>query len=176
MKNITDMLLKYLDAKQHIWNSYFLGQIKDIRECQPLESFQVIDEQLFFALVCHPLMIKLPPSHAFGKDPISQIALKPKKEMADIPLMVSKPSTDGNRYWGSADILSTSNLTLYFIEFFHWDKYSFLAGSLVRCRLECSDIGTSRAGRDALVDLRYVNFYFIKQRIDRRSAARAEQT
>ena len=96
MRDVTDVLLRYLDAKQHIWNSYFWGKVRDLKECEPLDSFEVIDQRLFFSLVCYPLKVKFPANYIFGREPLYRLVVKPKCYLTEIDLRVSRPSSDGN--------------------------------------------------------------------------------
>ena len=58
MQDIGKYIFRYADAKCHIWNAYFKDIIGDLSACEPLESFEAIDQRLFFALVCEPLGIE----------------------------------------------------------------------------------------------------------------------
>src|SRR5438105_1521583 len=125
MRDITSVLMRYLDAKQHLWNSFFLGTVQNLRECEPLDSFELIDQRLFYALVCHPLKIKLPHDHILMRDAVSSIVTKPKEYLSEVPLMLADKTGSGSRRWNRWENYPTDGLTLRFIEFFQWDKYGF---------------------------------------------------
>ncbi|HLW92871.1 MAG TPA: hypothetical protein VKS78_16435 [Roseiarcus sp.] len=155
---VTDNLLRYLDAKQHLWNSYFLGQVADLREREPLESFELIDRRLLFALVCRPLKLALPPDHYFFADPIRDILAIPRSYVTELNMMMSKPSEDGNRYWERPTLFPKEGLVLSFIEFFQWDRYGFQSASLARCKVEAIASHPEYEGREALVEFREYEF------------------
>ena len=48
MRDVTRQLLGYLDARQHLWNSHFYGRVTNLMECEPIDSFEFIDQRLFF--------------------------------------------------------------------------------------------------------------------------------
>jgi hypothetical protein len=173
MNKVTDLLFTYLDAKQHLWNTYFRNNIKSLYQCEPLESFEAIDRHLFYALVCHPLKLKLPENHLFGRDPFPSIQVKGRSISAELPVMIRKPSTDRNSYWQLPRSLSPASMVASFIEFFEWDRYRLLSCSLVRCRIEAVDVDNEWVGREALIDLRNVEFAVHRSSPPRKRGSRA---
>src|SRR5581483_7209129 len=140
MASAKTQLLRYLDAKQHLWNSNFLELFRDIRECEPLETFEKIDNLLFKALVRDRLAIALPDDFEVGKQAIREIAVRPQSWAKELALQVERPSTDGNRYWSLSRMFASRALEMSFVDFFQWDSYGFLAMSKVRCLVErCRD-------------------------------------
>lgn len=172
MRDITSVLMRYLDAKQHLWNSFFLGTVRDLRECEPLDSFELIDERLFYALVCHPLKIKLPQKHLFRRDVVPSIIVKPKEDLPEVPLMLAEKLSGGSRRWNRFANCPTDGLTLRFIEFFQWDKYGFLSSSLVRCDFERDAAGP--VNQEALVELHNVSFVLSSRSAKTRLALTAD--
>jgi hypothetical protein len=173
MNKVTDLLFTYLDAKQHLWNMYFRNNIKSLYECEPLDSFEAIDRLLFYALVCYPLKLKLPEDHRVGEDPFASIQVKGRSGSTELPVMVRKPSIDRNRYWELQRSLSAPSFVGSFIEFFEWDRYRFLSCSLVRCRIEAVDGADDYIGREALIDLRNVEFVLHRSSPPRKRGSRA---
>jgi len=51
MKDVTKKLLIYLEAKRHIWNTYFINLFSSLLECSPLDEYEQIDHLLFSVLV-----------------------------------------------------------------------------------------------------------------------------
>jgi hypothetical protein len=85
MDGARNVLLRYLDAKQHLWNTYFVEKISDITQCEPVESFEAIDSLLFKVLVCQVLGFELPKSHVLGADVVPQIKVIARPQLTDIP-------------------------------------------------------------------------------------------
>ena len=132
MSDLRKSLLRYLDAKQHLWNAYFLPLVRDIRDCAPLDDFVAVDHHLFLALVCQPLDIKLPDGFVRGSSVIAAIEIKSRTGLSEIKLMLSRPSAESNNYWDIPKAISTDKLELQFIDFFQWNLYDFLSMSKVR--------------------------------------------
>jgi hypothetical protein len=164
--------MRYLDAKQHLWNSFFLGHVHDLRDCEPLDSFEMINERLFYALVCHPLKIKLPDDFLFTRDAVPAIIASPKEYFTEVPLMLASKLTTGGRSWESKEMYPTLGMTLRFIEFFQWDKYGFLSSSLVRCDFERD--GSRPIDQEALVEMHHVDFVLAGRSAKSRSALAAD--
>ena len=158
LRNITDVLLRYLDAKQHVWNNYFYGSVNDLAECEPLDSFEVIDERMFAALVCHPLQLQFASAYRFKADPLGSIRLKPKSYLGEVGVRLLRPSDDGNSYWEPSRPIPARHFDASFIEFFEWDRYGFWGCSLVRCRIESRQRSAPYRGREAIIELRDVKF------------------
>lgn len=172
MRDITSVLLRYLDAKQHLWNSFFLGSVRDLRDCEPLDSFETINERLFYALVCHPLKIKLPDKFLFTRDAVPTIIMRPKEHLKEVSLMVSSKLTSGGRRWEIQEMYPAVGITLRFIDFFQWDKYGFLSSSLVKCDFERDE--TRPVDQEALVEMHYVDFVLASRSAKSRSTLAAD--
>ena len=139
MKNVSSYLFRYLEAKRHLWNTYFADLDFDLRECDPLDHFEEIDRRLFLSLVRFPLGFELPTDFRFGQDPVTNICVKPRTQLADLQMHVAEriPS-HGVRYKLEENIPYTSRTRLNFIEFYEWDRYKQAPYSYVRvmiCRL-----------------------------------------
>ncbi len=157
MENIRSVLFRYRDAKCHLWNVYFCGTVKDLSECEPLYSFEIIDMRLFFALVCHPLEIEFDFDRAMGLDSIPAIVVKPRPIYSDaIPVMVS----DMDRSWNKEEMISTSGLSFAFIEFFQWDsEYDYLSLPMVKAEITECQGHPEYQGREALIEICYVDVF-----------------
>lgn len=159
VKNIGENLEKYLEAKRHLWNAYFIDLMGSINECHPLDRFEEIDKNLFLSLVCDPLNIKTPDGFYFGKDFVERVIIKPKYQMLEIPLLISRPSSDGNKYWDEVKAFNTDNVHLAFIEFFDWDKYSFINSALTRCKIVSHQEDVQNEGKEVLIENRLIDFF-----------------
>jgi hypothetical protein len=153
MDGARNVLLRYLDAKQHLWNTYFVEKISDITQCEPVESFEAIDSLLFKVLVCQVLGFELPKSHVLGADVVPQIKVIARPQLTDIPIIFEGPRIDKNRHWEAPANFSTSGLEGQFIEFFQWNKYDYLSMPYVRLRMAAFPVQASRVGTDALIEI-----------------------
>ncbi len=158
MREITSTLLKYLDATQHVWNAYFLNHFKDLRDCEPIESYEEIDRNLFLALVCKRLNIKVPGDHFLFSSPITQILVKPKSYFDEISVLVAKEPRDANTYWEKPIPLKCDRLLFSFVCFFQWDTYAFQCRTHVKCVVKTAD-DERFVGKDALIDLHAAEFF-----------------
>jgi len=159
MRKITNTLMKYLDARQHIWNAYFLERFEDLRQCEPLASFEEIDRLLFFSLVCQLLKLGVPEKFSPYSLPIRQIIIKPKEIGREITMNINRKSTDNNMYWEERSSFEAKSLELSFIEFFQWDSYGFQSCSAVRGEIVTFPSRMQDVGKQALVDLASVDFF-----------------
>ncbi len=160
MRDVSKKLFKYLDAKQHVWNCYFLELFNSLEECEPLDSFNVICERLFYVIVANDLGIQLPRTFKLGHDYIEKILVTAQPFLKNLPVFISD-KTDSQRGNSFSDAsLNVTGTTLFFVDFFQWKNYSFLSASLVRCKVaECVGDPTY-VGRDVLIQIEYVNFFF----------------
>lgn len=158
MQDITRHLLRYSDAKCHLWNVYFVDSVTDLRQCEPLETFERIDKQLFFALVCIPLNLKMPASYVIGAEAIKQILVVPKRYIREVPLQLREPETGRNSVWARTETLPASGLSFAFIELFQWNRYGFLNLPLVRCMVVDCASHPQYVGREALIENYIVDF------------------
>ena len=159
MEALKASLLRYLDARQHLWNSNFLSLVGDIHDCAPFDDFDVISNRLFAAIVCHPHKIAVPENFVLGGDAISAIDVSARRGLSGFEVMFSRSVAENNRYWELPKLVTSSDLQLEFIDFFQWDSYGFLSMSKVRCLVKRFSPDSSFAGRQAIVELNDVEFF-----------------
>jgi hypothetical protein len=159
MKDIRATLFRYLDCKQHLWNTYFVGDVIDIRQCEPLESFDSIDLILFKSLVCRPLGIHLPESFVLGGDVVPEIKVRASPNLTSIPVMTSEPRTGPNMRWKLPEVLDANGLELSFIAFFQWNKYSYLSMGSVRCKVTKCPSSPQYVGMESLIENQNADFF-----------------
>jgi|KBSSwiStaDraftv2_1062776.scaffolds.fasta_scaffold979377_1 hypothetical protein len=158
MKDVRAILLTYLDMKQHIWNSGFAQHVTNLRDCEPLDTFEAIDRLLFKSLVCDRIGTQFPNSHVLGADALPALIVRPKNDLLDVPLMIEQPSGEGNFYWAPEKVFAAAGIEGEFIEFFQWDRYDFWSASLSRCRLTKFPSDPNLIGRDALIEIVHADF------------------
>lgn len=154
MRNIRPELFRYLDLKRHLWNTYFVGTINDPTECEPLDSFEVIDRRLFYVLVCKPLGIQYDP--IAGAQQVDRIVVHPRANISDILLTIAKPQRG---YWNEQKRFGAKGLSLIYMDFFQWNFYDFLTLPLVRGRIVQFSQHPEHIGIEALVDHHLVDFW-----------------
>jgi hypothetical protein len=160
MQEISKYLLRYADAKCHLWNAYFVDRMGSLAECEPLDSFEAIDRRLFFSLVCDPLGIEY--DYSWGADCINQIVVRPTTS-STIPLLIGQKD-GGNTSWEKDNAFPIAGLSFAFIEFFQWDRYGYLYLPKVRCKIIASEARSECIGREALLDRQHVEFFLAKNR------------
>ncbi len=154
IQEISKYLLRYADAKCHLWNAYFVDRMGSLSECEPLDSFEAIDRRLFFSLVCDPLGIEY--DHSWGADCINQIVVR-STTSSTIPLLISRKK-DGNTSWEEENGFPIAGLSFAFVEFFQWDRYGYLYLPKVRCKIVAFEARPECIGREALLDRQHVEF------------------
>jgi hypothetical protein len=154
---IRTRLLRYLDTKQHLWNTAFKDEVTDLRNCEPLDSFETIDALLFAAMVCRPLNIKLPQDFIFGSHPVPGIVVRPLPGQDSISLLLNRDDKALSGYWDEAK-MPAPHSEFEFIDFFQWNKYDFLSMNQVLCRT--IQIGGDKSFYERKVILELEHFVF----------------
>jgi hypothetical protein len=152
MQNISKEMYRYLEAKRHLWNTYFLD-IMDLSKYEPLDSYEAIERRLFFALVCNPLGIEYDPTWAAHR--MDRILVRPRDDLSQIPLRVAIEI----RRWEVDKLFPAKGLSLVYQEFFQWDRYEFLTLPLVRCEITEFDAHPEYIGKEVLVEHLYIDFW-----------------
>lgn len=153
MQDVSKKLFGYLEAKRHLWNTYFINKVNSIKECSALDDYEEIDKLLFSALVIADLGKTLPSNFILGKDPISFLRIVPHEGIDRLSAMLSQPSTGKNRIWSKPMEISTdlSDEFLY-IEFFEWDRYGFVTYPYYLTRIKKTKKQPDIIGMDALIE------------------------
>jgi len=158
MMDIRRELFRYADLKCHLWNEYFIDLFTGLEECEPLDSFDEIDDRLFKTLVCRPLGIKLP-DYSYGKSrAIKQIVIRPQAHTSEIVIMFRIPDTQRN-IWEKNQVIKADGMSCWFIDFFQWDRYDYLKLPLVECVVFDWPAHPELVGREALIEPMYLDFF-----------------
>jgi len=127
MQDITQQITSYLEAKRHLWNTYFRTRIKSIKECHPLDEYEEIDRLLFSALVLGDLKQFLPDNFVFGRDIIPFLKIVPNPEIDGFELMITDPTVEKYVKWNKpVEVKINAGVEFTFIELFEWDRYGFV--------------------------------------------------
>jgi hypothetical protein len=124
---------RYLDAKQHIWNAYFIDEVQSLYETEPLRSFEQIDALLFHSLVALPLQLKLDKDFSFRRSPVPSLVLKPVAQLSSLNVQVLEPAAIGTGKWTRQELIGLKSARFAFIEFFQWDQYGYWSTNEIRC-------------------------------------------
>ncbi|MEW6690279.1 MAG: hypothetical protein AB1452_14445 [Pseudomonadota bacterium] len=152
MRDITPALFKYREAKSHLWNTYFIDNVRSLVECGILDRYEEIDRLLFSALVLDPLG----KSHFeadFGSAPIPFLKVAPLDGADQITMMISEPIVDLNRVWNKpATLTSLRDSEFTFIELFEWNRYGHVIYPYFKARIDKYPMRPDLVARDALVE------------------------
>jgi len=164
MKNITDKLFIYLEAKRHIWNTYFVNVFESLRECSPLDEYEKIDSLLFSALVLKDLR---KPSLLFDKDflfgtmPFSYLKVIPNEGLEKLGVIISNPASSSSHQWEHIDLEIDTHTEFSFIEFFEWYRYGYVTYPYFRVRITKYDKKPDIVNWDALIETINAKVFFI---------------
>ena len=160
MRDITDILLEYREAKRHLWNTYFLGRVHSLRDCGALDHYEQIDRHLFYALVLEELNMGSHEIKVFREEPLTFLKIVPRDGQGDVPLIVGETGEGRNRVWNDQTPLLASGFELEFIEFFEWDRYGDVSFPYLRGRIVALPKHTDLIGRECLVETHRANVMF----------------
>ena len=145
MRNITELVHEYLEAKRHIWNTYFRTKVTSLTECSPLDQYEEIDKLLFTALVIHQVSV--------AGQPETSLRVKAKEDLRILPLRISEPFKDNSRIWNKADYLKVEKDSSFeFIDFFDWMRYDFATFPYIRVKIDEHSKLPDLLGREALIE------------------------
>src|SRR5258708_34181300 len=95
MRDITYLMNNYRECSRNLWNTYFDGD----QATRGMESiYEQIRRLLFEGLVTKPLNA--------GTDLTPTLIVAP---MESLPILIRRPSLDGNHYWDEAPDLRAEN-------------------------------------------------------------------
>jgi hypothetical protein len=134
MRDVTDLFFEYLEAKRHIWNTHFVNKAISLRECRFLDAYEEIDRQLFTGLVLDELRLpRLPKEHVVGVAPLETFMVRPKWER--VAVMAGDPQAGSrNTQFHSPVVIEATGSDFSFIEFFEWDRYSYVSYPYILAR------------------------------------------
>lgn len=163
MKDVTNNLYCYLEAKRHLWNTYYINKVKNLRECSPLDDFEEIDKLLFSSLVLSDFNKVMPPDFVFGKDHFSYLKVFPRYGVEQLMLTISDPRIQGPRKWDNPkEVRIDSSIQLNFIEFFEWDRYNFVNYPYFLVKIVESNILKNLVEKEALIETTSAKVFYIE--------------
>lgn len=165
MHDVTDDLYNYLDAKRHLWNTYFRGKVKSLHECSPLEEYEQIDKLLFSGLVARAIERFSHQSYSDLIDkPWMYLRVRPRKTLSALPMMVSdtvEGDVGGSRRWNNTEVIVLQDGSDFgFIEFFEWDRYDFVTYPYIRVKIDGWSQLPELIGKEALIDIMNARVFY----------------
>ena len=164
MRDVTHMLNAYRECARSLWNSHLRIDRHAFtnEDFDRVDRFWTIREMLFRELVLIPLgkggfsrgLEETPP-----RAPIPFLVVSPNAER--IPISISRPSPDGNRYWDDAvNWVKSGQTDLRFIEYFDFDDFGYVDFQFYHARIRWIADHPDLAGRDALIDIHHAVVLF----------------
>jgi hypothetical protein len=141
MQDVTSLMLNYRECSRNLWNTYFGGS-KDMRGLDRV--FEEISKLLFEGLVAKQV----------GAQRTQALTLL-VRPFATLPILIRRPSTDGNVYWDQEPDLRTENdgTRLAFIDFYDFFEDPVKDFRFYRCRILKLPRHPKYEGAEALVDI-----------------------
>jgi hypothetical protein len=149
-EDLNEVVLRYRDCARGIWNGY----LRAAADWDLVDAFDDVDRKLFDLIVLR--------SPAFADDSqdvpgVREIGVAIAESV--VPIMVERPSNDGNRYWdASPTTVGPEEVALRFVGFFDWFQLGVRDYAYVRASI-LSWAGHSHLdGREVLLEVRHVRF------------------
>lgn len=161
MRDITKLFFEYLEAKRHLWNTYFVDKVRSIRECRVLDRYETIDRLLFSALILDTLdQPPLSSEHVFGMNPIPSFRVVPRKGIETMSVIFSEPIRDLSRKWNKPVDLSIAGSEFIFIEFFEWNRYGHVTYPYFMVRVVKCPALPENVSCDCLIETKDAEVHF----------------
>jgi hypothetical protein len=160
IKDVTESLWEYLEAKRHLWNTHFRGKVDSLQHCPILDDFETIDRALFSALVIEAIVDSDDASRRqLAAKPWELLRVHLQPGLENIRLIVSDPISGLNRAWNSPEsVQAPEEFDFGFIEFFEWNRYGFNSFPLIRVTIDGRSKMPALDGREALIESGHARF------------------
>lgn len=150
-ESATEFLHRYREACRGLWNNFLRSD-----DWERVKVFDEICTTLFRELVLSPL--GKGDFNRVDHEPIPFLRVSP--HAASVPAMIKHVrSTTTNIYWDDPVDRVSRDATMLFIDCFDWDVRSSIDMQYVRVRIAGFAAHPEVAGRDALIDARYVELH-----------------
>jgi hypothetical protein len=153
MKDVTLLLNSYREVARFVWNNF----LRPSADFQSLASFEVICNELFSEVVLRPLG-QSSDRHQMLNNQKDSLVVGPASEA--VPIMINRPSQDGNKYWDEAVTqIDRDSVKLLFINYFDWDQMGFVDFQYYRVNIVRFDKHPELVGREALIDVQHARVF-----------------
>lgn len=146
MQDVTDLMNNYRECSRNIWNTYFRAD-----SCALDSLYEQIRKLLLEALVARRL--------EQGSEMSPKLIVVP---MESLPILIRRPSSDGNHYWDQEPELlakNASRIQLEFIDYYDFFQEPVRDFRFYRCKVLKLPSHTQYEGREALVDVAHAKVF-----------------
>src|SRR5437773_294827 len=129
MKDITALLNCHREAVRGVWNNY----LRTSADFDSVDALAEVSSVLFREIVLRQLG-RRDFTRASRTDTYTFIHVVPEPD--GVPIMINRPSTDGNMYWDDpVNHVNKSKCDLLFIDYFDWDQIDYIDCRYYRVRI-----------------------------------------
>jgi len=140
-------------ASRELFNNYFLKPFLVDENWELYEQFDLIEEQLFCALVTSRAGI---PEVRYGKEQPDILVFATPPDVYGIPIMLNREIDSG--YWDHEVEMAAPGCVFSFLSFFDWDQKSYKDNRYVRAVVREWPENPSLVGKHALIETHYVSY------------------
>jgi len=161
VKDITDLMLEYAEARRSLWNNFFRRRAIGPHQADVVEDFQEIDRIMLSTVVRRSLGMDFPMDTFFvGESSLDCIEIVLRQHVSHAAALVTEEAGGfGNKRWrGGLELSATSPMRIEFVEFFDWDQLGFITSSLCHGRIVELPGHDELVGRDLLIEVHLINF------------------
>lgn len=153
MRDVTETMLQWADARAVVWNCFFRQRASECRSGEFLEDFQEIDRVLLLSLVCRSLHIDPPRDLVVGVTEFERLEVQVEHLPKPLAVLVNAQAGGGGGQWReSSEVLRRPGINLRFVAFFDWDQMGHLANALCRARIARHEDSPELVGHDVLIE------------------------
>jgi len=154
MKDVTTIMERYRECVRHIWNTYL--RTGNSTPDDKVNRFDRIKELLFSEIVLRELG---KPNYRREDCQQELTFLRVVPVCEGVPIMVNRPSSDGNKYWDDPVDNAGPDADLRFIDFFDWDQLGFMNLQFYHVKIFHFPKFPHLVGREALLDTQYARVF-----------------
>jgi hypothetical protein len=160
MEDITRALDATRACLRDLWDTYFYaGDTITTYPAETRDLFEEIEVRVFGALVLQGLS-RLASMDRYRVEPLPFLLVEPSLHPGT-PLLINRPSSDGNRYWDAFHgEVESGEVTLYFMQWFDWDVYARREYQYYEVQIGAFPARSEFVGRRALIEQRAARVLF----------------
>lgn len=157
--------MEYREATRHIWNTYFVGKVKSLYECGILDYYEMIDKNLFYAIVLEAINRGSYKIDYFRSQPIPFLRVAIREEIDRFSMMISESQNEGSKQWSKPiELISIKKAEFSFIECFEWDRYGYASYPYYLVRIQKLPKYPHFVGREALIETQDARVFYVDEK------------